>query len=344
MIPLSLLPPEEIGFILKVKSLGCQAVSPMPRTSPRKPIEVFFSYSHRDEALRDELAKHLSILKQQGIIDVWYDREVTAGSEWESTISSHLNSADVILLLISADFLASQYCYDIELRRVLERHSAKEARVIPIILRPVDWSGALFSKLQALPRNSKAITTWTNQDEAFTDVAQGIRRAIEDLTQQGSSLKSKRNPTPPGIKLPTSYSPKDLSDSHYLPPCPKPSQPSRTLPNIAWGAIAFIPFVWLIIGASGLQDTSSDTQDWIGKFVVGNIGGLLSGVLGATTWHSTQPTVALEQLLIYVLLYSLLGGFIWSALGGGNWLLGLFIGLAASSFTYWWIYRVSVRS
>lgn len=149
-----------------------------------EPIEVFFSYSHRDESLRDELAKHLSILKHQRVIKEWHDRRISAGSDWKGAIDAHLNSAQIILLLISADFLASDYCYDIELEKALERHDRGEACVIPIILRPVDWHGAPFGRLQALPRDARPITTWTNQDEAFRDIALEIRQTVEKIKQK----------------------------------------------------------------------------------------------------------------------------------------------------------------
>src|SRR5256885_13228643 len=102
-------------------------------------LSIFFSYAHEDEALRNELEKHLSILRWQGIITEWYDRDIHAGTEWEHEIDTHLDTAQIILLLISPDFLASHYCYSIEMTRALERHIAGGARVIPIILRPVDW-------------------------------------------------------------------------------------------------------------------------------------------------------------------------------------------------------------
>ena len=114
------------------------------------PIEVFYSYSHRDESLRDELEKHLSIPQRQGVIGNWHDRRIGGGNEWEGSIDDHLNSADVILLLISSDFLASDYCYDIEMSRAMERHEAGEARVIPVILRPVQWYGAPFGKAEPI--------------------------------------------------------------------------------------------------------------------------------------------------------------------------------------------------
>ena len=177
----------------EIKSLepGNEAASvtqPQPKeislSTPKTPIEVFFSYSHKDETLRDELADHLAMLKNQGLIKAWHDREITASSEWAGAIDEHLESAQIILLLISASFLASKYCHDIEMKRAMERHEQKEARVIPIILRPVDWTGALFGKLQALPKNAKPVTSWTDRDEAFTDVAKGIRRLVEEMNNR----------------------------------------------------------------------------------------------------------------------------------------------------------------
>ena len=152
--------------------------------SPTGPIEVFFSYAHKDEELKNELVKHLSILKRQGVITAWHDREITAGTEWAGEIDTHLNAAGVILLLISSDFLASDYCYDIELVRAMELHATGEACVIPVILREVDWKGAVFGKLQALPKNADPVANWVNRDQAFADVARGIRKAVEELKQQ----------------------------------------------------------------------------------------------------------------------------------------------------------------
>jgi WD40 repeat protein len=142
-------------------------------------IEIFFSYVHEDEALRDKLAKHLQVLQREGTIKVWHDRKITAGEDRKNKIDSHLQSADIILLLISSDFLNSDYHYDIELKRALERHESKEARVIPVILRAVDLRGSPFEKLSALPENGKAITSWNNEDEAFTNVVKGLRRFID---------------------------------------------------------------------------------------------------------------------------------------------------------------------
>src|ERR1051325_11600807 len=133
---------------------------------PHSSVEVFYSYAHEDEKLCDELKKHLANLKRQGVITDWYDRDISAGKEWNEDIELHLNSAKVILLLISPDFMNSDYINDVEVKRAMERHERGEARVIPVILRPVDWEGTPFSKLQGLPTDAVAVTLWKNQDEA----------------------------------------------------------------------------------------------------------------------------------------------------------------------------------
>jgi hypothetical protein len=158
------------------------AVPQLITDPPKTPVEIFFSYSHKDATLLDKLVAHLSQLKHQGLIAGWHDRKIAAGTEWEREIDEHLNSARIILLLISADFLASGYCYGVEMKRALQRHEAGEARVIPIILRPCDWHTSLFGKLQALPEKAKPVTKWSNQDSAFTDVVRGIRAAVMELT------------------------------------------------------------------------------------------------------------------------------------------------------------------
>lgn len=146
---------------------------------PQNAIKVFFSYAHEDESLRDKLATHLRLLERQGVIRGWHDRRITSGREWASAIDEHLQTAQIILLLVSADFLASDYCYDVEVARAMVRHEAAEARVVPIILRSVDWHSAPFGKLQALPKDGRPVTSWPNQDEAFSDIARGIRKVTD---------------------------------------------------------------------------------------------------------------------------------------------------------------------
>jgi hypothetical protein len=146
-----------------------------------EPVEVFYSYSHKDEALRNELADHLSLLKRQGVISEWHDRQLMAGDEWDGVIKEELNTADIILLLVSSSFMASDYCYGVEVDRAMERHKAKEACVIPVILRPVAWKKAPFGKLTAFPTDGKAVTLWDNQDSAFLDIEGGIEAAAKKL-------------------------------------------------------------------------------------------------------------------------------------------------------------------
>src|SRR5450755_1635144 len=146
----------------------------------RTPIEIFFSYAREDEGLRRELESHLAVLKRQGLITSWSDRQISAGEEWAQEIDKHLNTAHIILLLISPDFLASAYCYSVEMQQALKRHELGEAYVIPIILRPVLWQETPFGKLQALPSGAEPITSprWNSRDEAMYDVVVGIRRVI----------------------------------------------------------------------------------------------------------------------------------------------------------------------
>jgi hypothetical protein len=153
-------------------------------------FEVFISYAHEDQAFREELDKHLSNLRRQQVISSWFDGDILPGAEWESQIMEHLKTAQIILLLISADFIDSDFCYSTKMTQAIDRHDTDQARVIPIILRPVDWKGAPFAKLQALPKGGKPVTKWPTHDEAFANVVQGIRAAIEDLT----SKKKTANP------------------------------------------------------------------------------------------------------------------------------------------------------
>lgn len=170
-----------------------------PQADRPDPLELFYSYSHRDEGLRDELETHLAMLKNEGIIQGWHDRRINAGQEWDGEIDEHLNSARVILLLASPNFLASRYCYDIEVKRAMERHEAGEARVIPVILRPSEWERAPFSKLQALPTGAVPITRWPDRDEAFLNVAQGIRLAVEGLTRSMAAARLSQDPRAPNF-------------------------------------------------------------------------------------------------------------------------------------------------
>ncbi len=163
------------------------------------PLRLFLSYSHKDENLRASLGDHLAALQREGVISLWHDRRITAGEEWAGAIDVNLEEADIILCLVSAAFLASPYCSDIELKRALERHASGEARVIPVILRPADWTGTALGGLQALPPNGKPVTNWSNRDEAFLSIVRGIREVA-------SQLLARPAPTPTPPPLPSSAS------------------------------------------------------------------------------------------------------------------------------------------
>lgn len=148
---------------------------------PTKALKLFYSYAHKDERWRKRIETHLSMLQRQGYIASWHDQNITAGATWAGEIDAHLTTADIILLLISPDFLASEYCYSVEMMRAMERHDAGEAHVIPIILRPTDWKGTPFERLQVLPSNAQPLSRWQNRDEALLDITTGIRKAIDEL-------------------------------------------------------------------------------------------------------------------------------------------------------------------
>jgi hypothetical protein len=128
------------------------------------PVEIFCCYARKDKPLLSELRTHLMPLQRQGYIVLWADTDIDAGTEWEEEIDKHLNTAQIILLLVSSDFIASDYCYGKEMTRAMERHKAGEAQVVPIILRPVLWKHAPFGILQALPTDAQPIigSTWHN--------------------------------------------------------------------------------------------------------------------------------------------------------------------------------------
>jgi len=164
---------------------------------------VFFSYSHADEALRDQLEKQLAILKRQGVIDTWHDRRIGAGQDIDNAIDEHINRDEIILLLVSADFLASDYCYNEEMTRAMERNSLGEAIVIPVILRACDWQNAPFGRLNATPPDGKPVTQWVDIDEAFLQVVKAVRGAADRLKANARGSSTQSSATVP-ISAPTS--------------------------------------------------------------------------------------------------------------------------------------------
>ena len=162
------------------------------------PIEVCCLYASDDEPLRRALEKHVSAMKRQGLISLWHDQQIAPGQDRIGAMDAHLNSAAIILLLVSPDFLASDDCYEVALQRAMERHSRNEARVVPVLVRTVDYQGTLFAGLAALPTGDKAITSWVNQDEAWLDVASSLRRVMVTLST-GSPTRQRGGALPPKV-------------------------------------------------------------------------------------------------------------------------------------------------
>lgn len=150
-------------------------------------VRLFCSYSHRDENLWKELKTHLKLLQRQGVIASWFDRDIEASEDWRQQVNLGLENADIILLLVSADFIASDYCYEIEVKRALERHVRGDARLIPLILRDVDLRGAPFANLQYLPADGRPVTLWENRDTAWRNITEGIEKAAKQLQENEDS-------------------------------------------------------------------------------------------------------------------------------------------------------------
>ncbi len=146
----------------------------------RSALRLFYSYSHKDERLRDEMETHLKILHRRGLIQSWHDRKIEAGDDWKQAIDENLERTDIILLLVSADFIASDYCYEIEMKRAMERHKAGEAKVVPVIVRDVNWQSAPFGDLQ-VPKDAKALSLWEDKDSAWRNVSEGIEKAVHSI-------------------------------------------------------------------------------------------------------------------------------------------------------------------
>ncbi len=142
-------------------------------------MKVFISYSHNDETALGRLHTHLAVLRRDGRIDEWFDREILAGGKIDAEVADRLESSDLFLLLLSPDFLASDYCVKREMGRALERHHSGDATVVPIVVEPCDWASTSLRDLKALPRDGEPVSDWTNENNAYLDVVQELRRVLD---------------------------------------------------------------------------------------------------------------------------------------------------------------------
>lgn len=179
-----------------------------PHIAP--PLQLFYCYAREDQGLRNELDKHLAGPRRSGLIISWHDGKIVPGTPWEQEIDIHLDASDIILLLVSPDFINSDYCYGKEMRRAIERHQEQKARVVPILVRSVYWQDTPFSRLQALPTDAKPVNRWNDRDEAFEDVTRGIYSVVRNLItlrqqQELKVLQPKNKLLPSLTDLPDNY-------------------------------------------------------------------------------------------------------------------------------------------
>lgn len=160
-------------------------------------VKIFVSYSHKDELFKQELETHLSLLKRQNLISVWNDRRIEPGDNWASKIDENLVSADIVVILISSDFIASDYCYEVEMKKAFDLHKEGRLTLIPFVLRYCDWHSAPFGAIQGLPRDARPVDAFTRRDEAYLQLVSKIRGLAKESTHPAPNVKfdaSKVNP------------------------------------------------------------------------------------------------------------------------------------------------------
>jgi internalin A len=178
-----------VNTLLNGVDLEGARVKEILTNEPLSAIRVMCCYSRKDERLREELDTHLKLMHRQGLITTWHDRNIDAGEDWKQSIDDNLERADIILLLVSSDFIASDYCYATEMKRALEKHRNGEAVVIPLIVRDVNLSIAPIKEIQCLPRDGRPITLWDDRDSAWRDVSEGIQKVVEKLLKKKANLE-----------------------------------------------------------------------------------------------------------------------------------------------------------
>ncbi len=156
------------------------------------PINIFYSYAHQDEDLLQKFRRHMANLIRQGLVSESYDRQISAGTEWKEYLDTAISNAQIILVFMSPDYLASDYLYGLELQHALERQRAGEAVIIPIILRPVHWQSTPISRFQAFPPQGKPITSYTSLDLGFFEAAQALGKVVQSLLDQAIQRKKEQ--------------------------------------------------------------------------------------------------------------------------------------------------------
>ncbi|HMR43210.1 MAG TPA: SUMF1/EgtB/PvdO family nonheme iron enzyme, partial [Saprospiraceae bacterium] len=149
-----------------------------------EPLQIFIAYARKDASFLDELRTHLSPLEKSGKVKIWYDGKIEPGNVWEQAIKEHLNQSNILLLLVSADAIASDFFYEKEMNDALSRHASGAARVVPLIVRPCAWQATPLGDLQAVPKDGRAVSTWNDRDEAYADAISSIMVILESINKQ----------------------------------------------------------------------------------------------------------------------------------------------------------------
>ncbi|MEO5681582.1 MAG: TIR domain-containing protein [Chitinophagaceae bacterium] len=152
-------------------------------------INVFISYSHHDKQFLDELMKHLVILSRQGLINIWEEGMIEAGRNWNQEIKNKISEADLVIMLISADFLASEYIYGEEVQEAFKKHEEGRARILPVIIRACNWQDTPFAKFQVVPRSARPVSSWESKDEAYLDIARTVRIISEQFISERQTIE-----------------------------------------------------------------------------------------------------------------------------------------------------------
>ena len=160
-----------------------------------QPIKIFISYSHKDKSYLDKFQIHLSSLTREGLIENWTDNEIVPGQEWDQSIKRNLEQADLIVFLISADFLASDYIHRVEIAKAMKRYSKGEVVVVPILIRPCDFKSLELFKFQALPKNLTPVSRWEDKDEAWLNVVKQLRLVVKSLIQKKANASTDNSQT-----------------------------------------------------------------------------------------------------------------------------------------------------
>jgi len=157
-------------------------------------MKAFISYSHIDERYVQRLHTHLAQMKRDGLIDTWYDREISAGTNLNQEISRHLKESNVFIAVTSPDFLDSEYCFDIEMSKAIEDHHAGQIRIIPLIVEPCDWLNSPLKDFRATPRDGKPISDWSNINSAYLDIITDLRKLTNPKAKPARKAATKAQP------------------------------------------------------------------------------------------------------------------------------------------------------